>query len=403
MLFILLWLLAPLITLALTMLILGAAITDLQLLAQILFASEALTLALGFVAYRVVQRGRRASVNLKIALTFALGLGITFLNILFVSIPMFISKQDTALLSILLVFAALVALGFGQVMARSITGGLRQLADAAEKIAAGDLSARARVDSGDEVEMLAASFNQMVARLSALQQREKEMEAARRSLVAAVSHDLRTPLTSLRAMIEAINDGVVADDAGVKNYLWLAQNEIQNLSRLVDDLFELTQMDGGGAAFVKEPGSLRDLISDTLESMRAQAHARGVEISGAVAPEVDPVPMHAFKLQRVLFNLLQNALRHTPRGGNVRVTAELRDAGAQVRVQVQDSGEGIAADDLPRVFAPFYRGDKSRARDSGGAGLGLAIARGFIEAHQGTIGVESRVGEGSAFWFTLPR
>ncbi|MBI3913414.1 MAG: HAMP domain-containing protein [Chloroflexi bacterium] len=408
MLFILLWLLAPFITLALTSLWLGAVIGDLQLLAQILIASELLSLALGLIAYQLSQRLRLASIHLKIALTFALGLGITFLNILLVSIPMFISKQDTALLTILLVFAALVALGFGQLMARSITGGIKQLAYAAEKIAAGDLSTRAQVQSGDEVESLAASFNRMVEQLSEMQQREKEMQAARRTLVAAVSHDLRTPLTSLRAMIEAINDGVVNDEASIKRYMLLAQNEIQNLSRLVDDLFELTQMDVSGTPFVTEPGSLRDLISDTLESMQAQATAQGVELSGAVEPAIDPVPMNAFKIQRVLYNLLQNAIRHTPRGGSVRVTAVLLAAGANVRVQVADSGEGIAPSDLAHVFEPFYRGEKSRSRHpsagSGvGAGLGLAIARGLVDAHGGTIGVESREGKGSQFYFTLPR
>ncbi|MBI3741925.1 MAG: HAMP domain-containing protein [Chloroflexi bacterium] len=404
MIFLFLWFLAPLIALALTVTLLGAQIQDLALLAQILIASEILSLALGLAAYQLFQRLKLANIHVKIALTYALGLGMMLLNILFVSIPMFLSKQDSALLIILIIFAALVALGFSQVMARSITRGLAQLAQAAEKIAGGDLSFRARVQTGDEVEKVAAAFNRMIEQLAEMQKREKELEHARRALVAAVSHDLRTPLTALRAMIEAINDGVVTDESQIKQYLQNAQNEIQNFSRLVDDLFELTQLDVSGARFAKESSSLRDLISDTLESMQAHARAKDIALSGEVAPNIDPVPMNAFKIQRVLSNLLQNAIRHTPRGGAVRVRADLVEDGRAVRVEVADTGEGIAAEDLPRVFEPFYRGDKARTRDeSSGAGLGLAIARGFVDAHGGEIKVESRIGEGSKFFFTLPR
>ncbi len=404
MIFILLWLVAPIIALALANAWLGAPLSDLQLLAQILIASEILSLALGWTIYHLSQRFGRSNVHLKIALTYALGLGITFLNILFVSIPMFLSKHDSTLLLILLAFAALVALGFGQLMARSITGGLGQLAHTAEKIASGDLTERARVNSGDEVEMVAAAFNRMVERLDEMQAREKESEQARRALVAAVSHDLRTPLTSLRAMIEAINDGVVTDEKQVRRYLALTQAEIQNLSRLVDDLFELTQLDAGALMWTKELGSLRDLISDTLESMQAHAEEKGVKLSGWVDPQVDPVPMNSLKVQRVLYNLVQNAIRHTPAGGAVSVTAQLRNSRNQVQVEIKDTGEGIAESDLGKIFEPFYRGEKSRSRNVGdGSGLGLAIAKGFVEAHGGRIGVESRAGAGSRFWFTLPR
>ncbi len=404
MIFILLWLLAPILALALAVWWLGAPINDLQLLAQILVASEILSLALGWGIYRLSQRQRFASVHLKIALTFALGLGITVLNIVFVSIPMFLSKHDSTLLLILLAFAALVALGFGQLMARSITRGLGQLVTSAEKIAQGDLRERARVKSGDEVERVADAFNRMVEQLGAAQSREMEMENARRALVAAVSHDLRTPLTSMRAMIEAINDGIVTDESEVRRYLALTQAEIQNLSRLVDDLFELTQLDAGALTWTKEPGSLRDLISDTLEAMRAHAEEKGVKLSGEVDPKIDPVPMNSLKMQRVLSNLLQNAIQHTPAGGMVSVAAQLCDSAHNVQVEIKDDGEGIAEADLGKIFEPFYRGEKSRSRDAGnGSGLGLAIAKGFVEAHGGSIGVESRAGEGSRFWFRLPR
>jgi signal transduction histidine kinase len=176
------------------------------------------------------------------------------------------------------------------------------------------------------------------------------------------------------------------------------------LARLVDDLFELTQLDAGAPSWSKEPGSLRDLISDTLEAMRAQAAEKGVTLSGEVDPKIDPVPMNSLKMQRVLSNLLQNAIRHTPASGAVNVSAQLCDGGQQVQVEIKDTGEGIASEDLEKIFEPFYRGEKSRVRNPGnGSGLGLAIAKGFVEAHGGNIGVESRAGEGSKFWVRLPK
>jgi signal transduction histidine kinase len=401
--FLILWILAPLSALALAAWWLRAPISDLQILAQIFVLAEVMSLALGWAAYRLCLRLGLASVQLKIALTFALGLGVTLLNVLFVSIPMFISAHDSGLLVVLLFFATLVALGFGQLMARSITGGLEHLARTAEKVSSGDRTTRAQVQSGDEVELVADAFNRMVQQLAEMQAREKELEQARRSLVAAVSHDLRTPLTSLRAMIEAINDGVVTDEASVKRYLTLAQMEIQNLSILVDDLFELTQLDAGALTWTKEPASLRDLISDTLESMQALALSKGVTLTGSVEPSVDPVLMNSFKIQRVLYNLVQNAIRHTPARGQIAVTALLCAGGRQVQVQVADTGEGIAAEDLPHVFEPFYRSEKSRARDGSGAGLGLTIARGVVQAHGGALVAASQTGGGSRFFFTLPR
>jgi len=181
------------------------------------------------------------------------------------------------------------------------------------------------------------------------------------------------------------------------------------MSALIDDLFEMAQMDAGHLVLRSEPSSLSDLISDTLEGFGARAQARRVTISGSVDPRVDPVWMAPDKIGRVLRNLLENAIRHTPAGGQIVVQA-MPGAGGRVTVSVQDSGEGIRPDDLPRVFDRFYRGDAARSRSeagtgllSGGAGLGLAIAKGLVEAHQGQISVASTLGQGTTVTFTLPR
>ena len=151
-----------------------------------------------------------------------------------------------------------------------------------------------------------------------------------------------------------------------------------------------------------EPSSLRDLISDTLESMHVQAAEKNIKLSGWVDPSVDPVLMNSHKMQRVLYNLIQNAIRHTPSDGTIFVEARQAPQG-EVQVDVIDTGEGIPESDVPRIFEQFYRGEKSRSRATGGAGLGLAIAQRIVQAHHGKIWVESRRGAGSRFSFTLPR
>jgi signal transduction histidine kinase len=240
--------------------------------------------------------------------------------------------------------------------------------------------------------------------LQEVDEQKRQLEQTRRDLIAWVSHDLRTPLASLRAMIEALADGVVTDEATVARYLKNSQGEIKHLSQLIDDLFELAQLDAGHYDFTREPSSLSDLISDTLEAMRAQVKPHQVSLEGTVSGEIDPVMMAPEKIQRVLYNLIGNAVRHTPPGGRIAVTARLAEQGVQV--DVSDTGEGLKAEDLPRVFDRFYRGESARTRDDNGTrgvGLGLAIVRGLVEAHEGKIWVESQPGQGATFSFTLPR
>ena len=402
-----LWILAPVIALLLAIVWLQPGPEDFWLLGAILVASELASLAVGGLGYRLARRRPFGSVHLKIGLTYTLGLGVMLINLLMASVLMFISPHDLALLSVLVVFSTLVALGFGSFVARSMTGDLDQLVAAAEKVAAGDLTAQAQVRSGDEVEMLADTFNRMVRRLDEAERREREAAAARRTLIAGISHDLRAPLTSMLAMVEAIEDGVIKDPAEVQRYLRLMRLEVQDLSQLAGDLFELTQLGDRQVTWEVEPGSLRDLISDTLGSMQMVARDKGVVLSGTVDPEVDPVLMNTRRMQRALYNLLDNGIRHTPAGGSVSVSAWPLAQEHAVRVEVADTGFGIPAAEIETIFEPYQQGRSARAHGhghaDGGAGLGLAIARGIIEAHGGAIGVESRLGEGSRFVFVLPQ
>jgi signal transduction histidine kinase len=313
---------------------------------------------------------------------------------------MFASEHDLLLATVLLLFAGGIAVSVGYFLSAALTDRIVNLSRAAEELARGRLSARVIVQGKDELARLAKTFNEMACQLEATVEKQRELDLLRRNLLAWVGHDLRTPLSSIRAIVEALADGVVDDPETVDRYLRTARREIRSLSTLIDDLFELAQIEAGGLRLDVSPNSLSDLVSDTLESFSELAARKSVRLKGGVDPDVDPVRVDARQIGRVLSNLLGNALQHTPAGGAVQI--QVRRVAAGVQVEVRDTGTGIHAEDLPHVFERFYRGEKSRSRATGGAGLGLAIAKGIVEAHSGEIDVQSAPGEGTCFLFTLP-
>jgi signal transduction histidine kinase len=209
-----------------------------------------------------------------------------------------------------------------------------------------------------------------------------DAERMRRDLIAAVSHDLRTPITSLRLLTEAIADDVV-DAETKRSYLGQMSTHLNAMSALIDDLFELSRLEAGDIAWSLEQVRLEELVGETVDAMRVQADARHVQVRVELPPGLRPAHGDPEKLQRVLFNLIQNAIRHTPADGSVVVRAQ--PAGDAVEIEVSDTGDGIAATDRERVFEPFFRGGAQAARPSNGAGLGLAISRAIVEAHGGRI------------------
>lgn len=319
---------------------------------------------------------------------------------------MFLSGHDLSVLLTMLLYAALLASGFSLLGAAALARRVEHVREGTSRLARGDLDAEVPETGHDEISGLAGDFNRMARQLREAADQQREMEQARRDLVAAVSHDLRTPIASALALVEAVADGVAADKETEARYLASVRGELDSLGRLVDDLFELSRIDSGTLRLDLEEASLRDLISDTLASFNPQAEKRGVSLVGEVPGDVDPVLANLPRLQRVFHNLLSNALRHTPADGSVVVRAGTQ--AEMVRVEISDTGEGIASEDLPRVFEQSFRGERSRSRAADGAaggetgaGLGLAIARGLVEAHGGTISVESQPGRGTSFFFTL--
>ena len=277
------------------------------------------------------------------------------------------------------VFAALV-------LSRSMTTSLRRVSAASHSLAAGELSARAPVGGAREIAELAVSFNAMAAGL-------EQLFDARRELVAWASHDLRAPIASLQAMLEAIEDGLVP----AENYLPTLREQVATLSRLVDDLFELARIDAGVLTLELHRTPVAPLVASALRALRPEADARGVALSSDVDEQFE-AELAPDKFERVLFNLVTNALRHTPSDGSVAVRVERR--ADDLLLRVEDSGEGLTGDAPARMFERFWRAD--RARSGSGAGLGLAIARGLVEAHGGTIWAENRPQGGACISFTLP-
>jgi signal transduction histidine kinase len=376
---------------------------DLVALTVFLLLSGGLTIILGLGIAHVGWPGWTGSLRARLLLTSMLTTVLGLANVGFTAFLMFLSPHDLALLAGLLGFALGMSIFVAISLSSSTTHSFHQLVGAVSQISAGDLTARAPLHSQDEVGKLASAFNHMAERLEESFTRERELEQARKELISSVSHDLRTPLASIRAMVESINDGVVSDQGTVRRYLRTIETEVENLSQLINDLFELSQMEAGTLELHLESSSLTDLISDTLESMSAQATAGGrhLNLKGSVDGEVPSVVMDARRVQRVLYNLVQNALRHTPSDGIIYILA--RDVGTEVHVEVSDTGEGIPDEELSRIFDRFYRSERSRSRDTGGAGLGLSIAKGIVEAHGGRLWVESALGKGSTFGFALPK
>jgi signal transduction histidine kinase len=229
----------------------------------------------------------------------------------------------------------------------------------------------------------------------------EQADGARRRLIAAVSHDLRTPLASLRLLVESIEDGV-ATGATRDRYLGEMHTHVRTLSVLIDDLFELSRLEAGDIAWSMHQVEVGELVSETVAALRAQAAAHGVAVAAELPAGGVLAEANAEKVQRVLFNLIVNAIRHTPADGSVVVRTRLAGEGL-VEIEVADDGVGIAADERERVFEPFHRGgDAAAARSGDGAGLGLAIARAIVEAHGGRIWLEPADPRGTRVRFTLP-
>jgi signal transduction histidine kinase len=299
-------------------------------------------------------------------------------------------RQISAGLVWALALGGALAVGLILTLGRAVLRPVRELTAAAGRMARGDLSVRVVTGAGDEIGQLARSFNAMADALA-------RQETLRRDLVGDVAHELRTPLANLRCQLEAIEDGLARPDAATIRSL---REDTLLLARLVDDLQQLSLAEAGALRLDLEPLAPAELVERALAAVRSAAVGAGVTLEPSAPADLPPVHADRERVAQVLGNLLTNAVQHTPAGGRVVVAA--RSVAEGVEFTVRDTGTGIPAGHLPLVFERFHRVDPSRARATGGAGLGLAIVRRLVEAHGGTVRVESGEGEGSTFAFTLP-
>jgi signal transduction histidine kinase len=290
-----------------------------------------------------------------------------------------------------LLFSGLV----GWLLSRAVARPVRRLTEAAGSVAAGDLDAQVPVGARDELGRLTRAFNDMTARLRAARQ-------AQTDFVANVSHELRTPLTAVKGTVETLRDGAVDDPEVRDRFLATVETETDRLIRLVNDLLVLSRADSAALNLRREPLDLAELARATARKLAPQAEARDLLLVVKAEPDLPLALADADRIEQVLVNLLDNALKYSPPGRTVWVRVA-EGAEGMVQVQVRDEGLGIPADELPRIGERFYRADKARSRTEGGSGLGLAIARALVEAHGGRLWLESQEGQGTVVTFSLPR
>lgn len=302
-------------------------------------------------------------------------------------------------LVIVALIAAVVALALGLVLIRQIVGPVRLLSRGARQVAGGNLACRVDIRSKDELGELGRSFNAMAHSLEGA-------ETERRRIIADISHELRTPLTVIEGTVDGIQDGVFPPD---REHLETIREQTAVLARLTADLRDLSLAESGQLRLQLAPADLADVLQRSLLTFAAAAGDKGIELASDLAPGLPRVEVDVARFDQVLGNLMTNAIRHTPAGGTITVAARAieRDQvhgvdSPSVLVSVADTGEGIAPEHLPHVFDRFYRAEESRSRGDGGAGLGLAIVRQMVQAHGGTVWVESQQGKGSTFRVALP-
>ena len=282
---------------------------------------------------------------------------------------------------------ALIATFF---LSRRILAPVKALTLATRRLGQGDLSQRVQVKDRSELGELANTFNFMASDL-------ERAEQLRKNMVADIAHELRTPLSNIGGYLEAVRDGVMRPDVDTIRSL---EEEVTVLSRLVDDLQELSLAEAGELKLDCQAEDIAELIRQTVAAVQVQATGKGVSVSIDLPDKLPLVNIDPQRISQVLRNLLENAIAHTTKGGAITVVA--RERSDYVKVIVIDTGEGIPAKDLPNIFERFYRVDKSRARATGGSGLGLTIAKRLVEAHGGKIEVQSEPGKGSSFSFFIP-
>ncbi|HEX3616934.1 MAG TPA: HAMP domain-containing sensor histidine kinase [Solirubrobacteraceae bacterium] len=331
---------------------------------------------------RTRGHSRSGPLSRQLAIVIAVVIAPLLVTLLILGLMMFVSDKDATLVGVIVVLSGLLGIAAAARLSRTLTRDVAAIRDRLMAVGQGERRADLAASAATELRELADSANAMIDRLAAEEAARDQSESARRNLVAAASHDLRTPITSLQLLAAAIDDELV-DEQVRREYVRRMLTHIEALSALIDDLFELSRLEAGDISWSLEQVAMGQLVSETVDAMRVQADARGIAVTADLPEHLAPARGNPEKLQRVLFNLIQNAIRHSPADGTIVVRAEtLSD---MIEVEVEDRGAGIPAPERELVFEAFYRGGTDAPRSTNGAGLGLAVARAIVDAHGGQI------------------
>lgn len=388
-------------TVLLSLIVINLSMRSTQQVVLVMTGSGVLTTLVAYGTYRAGVFAWLRSIFWTMSIIVLVTVGLVIVNIWTLTQLMFISSAYLGIMSTVLIFVGVSALSFGYFTTRAMTDRLRTLSKGAQQLARGNLSTRLHSYGNDEIAQLTDAFNAMAHDLEAVDEEKRKLEQTRRNLVAWVSHDLRTPMTSMRVMLEALADGIITDTETRERYIQQSLGEISNLDQLIDNLFELAQLDIKDIHLDYATVSLNELLSDVVGALLPKAERKHISIVCTVASDADVVTIAPDKIQRVLSNLVDNAIKYTPPSEHIRILTHKIPLG--IEVSVTNTGVHLPADQLARLFDSFYRGDSSRQQTDGerGAGLGLAIARGFVQAHGGTIHAASTP-QSVTITFTVP-
>jgi signal transduction histidine kinase len=332
-------------------------------------------------AHRLAAQGPQRPLRARFDVVVGVAVGVVLATVLAAAQLMFVSKHDALIVSAIVVAAALVALRAGKVASASVVREVGEIRDALTAVGAGERDQRVVAGAAAELAELADAVTRMIEQLAQEETQRDAADSARRRLVASISHDLRTPLAALRLMLAAIEDELV-DESTRARYLSTMHTHVSALGSMIDDMFELSRLEAGELEWSIRQVELPQLVDETVAAMRVEAESKGVDVAAELGILPSPARADPEGLQRVFFNLIQNAIRHTPADGSVTVRAE--QAGDWVEIEVADTGAGIPPEDRERLFEPFVRGESNGERGTG-AGLGLVISRAIVEAHGGRI------------------
>ncbi|HWC29905.1 MAG TPA: HAMP domain-containing sensor histidine kinase [Dehalococcoidia bacterium] len=378
--------------------------SELMKLAAYLGISGCAAGAVGWLVWNSRWASRNLDLRSKAFAGSLMGGVLGLLNVFLIARLMFIStSHDLWVVAAAIGFSVVLMTAFSLTVASSVAQRLELISGAVRALAEGRSVPDLGLNEADEVAHLAGDVSRLSEKLEASERERARLDRQRVDLTAAISHDLRTPLASVRAMAEALAEGVVDDEAERDRYYRLIQREIERLDRMIGDLFDLAQIDAGALKLQTRRLPLQEIVAEVVDAMQPQATRKGISLSFETPPDGLPdVEIDGGRFERAVSNLVRNAIEHTSAGGEIR--ASIAREGGWLALTVQDDGEGFDTALTEQVWERFYRADKSRghAGSGDGAGLGLSIVRGFVEAHGGQVECTSKPGHGAVFRVRLP-